>query len=75
MKEIEETDRENKTVLTLTQYGNEMRWTGSEDAGLDDIMAGFLGCLRGITFGDWCIRYIRDWCNEQLGDEEKKEEA
>ena len=65
---------EDKTVLTLSQYGKEMRWTGPEDSGLDDIMEGFLGCLRGITFGEWCIRYIRDWCDEHLG-EEKEEEA
>lgn len=55
-----------KTILTLEQNGVKMTWEGSWDADLDQIMYGFIGCLRGITFGDWVISHIKDWCEEQL---------
>ena len=39
-----------------------------KDAGLEDIMYAFVGCLRGLTWGSWLVESIRDWCNDQLGE-------
>ena len=44
------------------------------DSSLDDIMPAFVGCLMGMTFGDWVVRGIRNWCNDQLQDEDEDEE-
>jgi hypothetical protein len=61
-------DKNTPTKLTLEHAGYKMTWEGSWDAGLEDIMHGFVGCLRGIGFGDWIIDFIRNWCNEKLPD-------
>ena len=61
-------DKNTPTKLTLEHAGNKMTWEGSWDAGLEDIMPGFEGCLIGIGFGDWIIDFIRNWCNERLPD-------
>ena len=61
-------NKNTPTKLTLEHAGNKMTWEGSWDAGLEDIMPGFVGCLRGIGFGDWIIDFIRNWCNEELPD-------
>lgn len=67
---------ENKpTRLTLEQNGHKMTWEGNWDANLDDIMAGFVGCLRGITFGEWVIESIKEWCEEHLPEPEEEEAA
>ena len=50
-----------------------MTWEGNWDAGVDDIMSGFVGCLRGVTFGDWVVQAIKEWCEEHLPDEEAAE--
>lgn len=44
------------------------------DSSLEDIMTAFVGCLRGISFGDWVVKGIRDWCNDQLLDEDEDED-
>ena len=66
---------ENKqlTRLTLEHAGTKMTWEGSWDAGLEDIMEGFVGCLRGVTFGEWVVKAIKGWCEEHLPDEEVAE--
>lgn len=61
-------NEENKTKLTLSQGDITMTWEGPWDSGINEIMEGFIGCLRGITFGDWVISLIADWCDEQLID-------
>ena len=61
------------TKLVLEQNGNRMTWEGSWDAGLGDIMAGFVGCLRGLTFGEWVVEAIKEWCEEHLPDGEAAE--
>lgn len=50
------------TKLTLEMNGVTMSWEGPWDAGIDDIMEGFVGCLRGLTFGEWVISRIKEWC-------------
>lgn len=55
-----------KTVLTLKHSGGKMVWEGSWDSSLDDIMTGFVGCLRGVSFGEWIIKAIKEWAEEQL---------
>lgn len=57
------------TKLTVEHIDNKMTWEGNWDADLDAIMEGFVGCLRGIGFGDWVIESIKDWCMEQLPEE------
>lgn len=47
-----------------------MTWEGPWDADLSDIMSGLVGCLRGVTFGDWVVEGIRDWVEEQLPEDE-----
>lgn len=59
-------DKNIPTKLTLEHCGNKMTWEGSWDAGIDDIMDGFIGCLRGIGFGDWIIESVKNWCTERL---------
>lgn len=63
-----------KTKLTISQNGTTMTWEGPWDASLDDIMEGLIGCLRGLTFGEWCIKSIRDWCNEYVEEEDEEPE-
>jgi len=59
-----------KTKLTLKHGGVTMTWEGPWDADLSDIMSGLVGCLRGVTFGDWVVEGIRDWAEEQLPEDE-----
>ena len=44
------------------------------DSSLDEIMTAFVGCLRGISFGDWVVKGIRDWCNDRLPKEDEDED-
>lgn len=57
------------TVLTLSHFDTEMKATLPWDAGIDDIMTAFVGCLRGISFGDWVVESIKEWCEEHLPEE------
>lgn len=57
--------------ISIKQYDREMSAEIPEDSGLKDIMECFVGILRGLTFGDWVIKSIRDWCNDQLPEEEE----
>ncbi len=66
-------ENEQPTKLTLEHAGVKMTWEGNWDAGVDDIMSGFVGCLRGVTFGDWVVQAIKEWCEEHLPDEEAAE--
>lgn len=67
-------EKNDKTVLTLEQNGVKMTWEGSWDADLDEILNGFVSCLRGITFGDWVVKAIRDWAEEQAPREEGEDQ-
>ena len=60
--------------LSLSQRDLKMEAELPWDSGLDDIMTAFVGCLRGISFGDWVVKSIRDWCNDQLPNEDEDED-
>lgn len=66
-------DENRPTKLTLEQHHSKMSWEGTWDSDLDDIMEGFVGCLRGIGFGDWIIGSIKEWCEDHLPDKENEE--
>lgn len=59
-------EEENKTVLSLEHGGVTVKVELPWDADLDQIMYAFVGCLRGVSFGDWVVEHIKDWCEEQL---------
>ena len=61
------------TRLTLSHGGVTMNAELPWDANLDDLMTAFVGCLRGVSFGDWVTRSIKEWCEEHLPDEEENE--
>lgn len=54
------------TKLTLTHADVTMSAELPWDANLDDIMTAFVGCLKGVSFGDWVVKSIKDWCEEHL---------
>lgn len=54
------------TKLTLTHADVTMSAELPWDANLDDIMTVFVGCLKGVSFGDWVVKSIKDWCEENL---------
>ena len=58
--------------ISIKQYDREMSAEIPEDSGLSDIMECFVGILRGLTFGDWVIKSIRDWCDGQLPEEDEE---
>ena len=62
------------TKLTLSHGSVTMSAELPWDVDLDDLMTAFVGCLRGVSFGDWVTKAIKDWCEEHLPDEEKDEE-
>ena len=62
------------TKLTLSHAGITMSAELPWDAGLDDIMEAFVGCLRGISFGEWVVEGIKEWCEANLPDEKEDEE-
>ena len=62
-------NEERKTILTLEHMGHKMTWEGDECADLESIMTGFVGCLRGISFGDWVVKHIKEWCEEHIENE------
>lgn len=62
------------TKLTLSHEGVTMSAELPWDANLDDIMDAFVGCLRGITFGDWVVKSIKEWCEDQLPEEDDSPE-
>lgn len=64
---------EQPLKLSLSQGDRKMEAELPWDSGLDEIMPAFVGCLMGMSFGDW-VRGIRDWCNDQLQDEDEDED-
>lgn len=61
------------TKLSISHHHTTMSAELPWDAGLDDIMEAFVGCLRGITFGDWVVKGIKEWCEDNLPEEDKDE--
>lgn len=59
--------------LSLSQGDLKMEAELPWDSSLDEIMTAFVGCLGGISFGDWVVKGIRDWCNEHLPNEDEDE--
>lgn len=57
--------REN-TKLSLTHGGYTMTWEGEPGADLTQILDGFIGCLRGVTFGEWVVSAIKEYCDDYL---------
>lgn len=55
---------DEKTKLTLSQGGTTMTWEGDSAAGLTEILDGFIGCLRGLTFGEWVVGRTAEYCAE-----------
>ena len=66
-------DNDAPLQLSLSQGDLKMEAELPWDSNLDDIMTAFVGCLIGMTFGDWVVKSIRDWCNDQLLDEDEDE--
>lgn len=62
------------TKLSISHHNTTMSAELPWDADLDTIMEAFVGCLRGITFGDWVVKGIKEWCEEHLPEEEENEE-
>lgn len=60
--------------LSLSQGDLKMEAELPWDSSLDEIMTAFVGCLRGISFGDWVVKGIKDWCNEHLPNEDEDED-
>ena len=58
-------EENEKTKLTLTHAGVTMTWEGPWDAGLEDILDGLVGCLRGVTFGEWIGEGMKDWLEDR----------
>lgn len=54
------------TKLTLSHADVTMSAELPWDANLDDIMTAFVGCLKGVSFGDWVVGSIKDWCEANL---------
>ena len=67
------TSDEGPLKLSLSQGDLKMEAELPWDSSLDEIMTAFVGCLRGISFGDWVVKGIRDWCNEHLPNEDEDE--
>lgn len=61
------------TKLTLSHSGVTMSAELPWDSNLDDIMTAFVGCLKGVSFGDWVVKSIKDWCEEHLPEEDEAE--
>lgn len=61
------------TKLTLSHADVTMSAELPWDANLDDIMTAFVGCLKGVSFGDWVVKGIKDWCEEHLPDDDEEE--
>ena len=68
------TSDEGPIKLSLSQGDLKMEAELPWDSSLDEIMTAFVGCLRGISFGDWVVKGIRDWCNEHLPNEDEDED-
>ena len=66
-------NEEQPLKLSLSQGYLKMEAELPWDSSLDDIMTAFVRCLRGVTFGDWVVKSIRDWCNEHLPNEDEDE--
>lgn len=61
------------TKLTLSHADVTMSAELPWDANLNDIMDAFVGCLRGVSFGDWVVEGIKDWCEANLPEEDEAE--
>ena len=68
------TSDEGPIKLSLSQGDLKMEAELLWDSSLDEIMTAFVGCLRGISFGDWVVKGIRDWCNDRLPKEDEDED-
>ena len=68
------TSDEGPLKLSLSQGDLKMEAELPWDSSLDEIMTAFVGCLRGISFGDWVVKGIRDWCNDRLPKEDEDED-
>ena len=68
------TSDEGPIKLSLSQGDLKMEAELPWDSSLDEIMTAFVGCLRGISFGDWVVKGIRDWCNDRLPKEDEDED-
>ena len=66
--------REN-TKLSLTHGGYTMTWEGEPGAGLTQILDGFIGCLRGVTFGEWIVSAIKEYCDDYLAENGQTDHA
>ena len=65
---------EQPLKLSLSQGDLKMEAELPWDSSLGEIMPAFVGCLMGMTFGDWVVKGIRDWCNDQLQYEDEDED-
>lgn len=68
------TSDEGPLKLSLSQGDLKMEAELPWDSSLEEIMPAFIGCLRGIQFGDWVVKGIRNWCNDQLPNEDEDED-
>ena len=68
------TSDEGPIKLSLSQGDLKMEAELPWDSSLDEIMTAFVGCLRGISFGDWVVKGIKDWCNDQLLEKDEDED-
>lgn len=62
------------TKLTLSHADVTMSAELPWDANLNDIMDAFVGCLRGVSFGDWVVEGIKGWCEEHLPDDDEADD-
>ena len=67
------TSDEGPLKLSLSQGDRKMEAELPWDSSLDEIMPAFVGCLMGMSFGDWVVKGIRDWCNDHLPNEDEDE--
>ena len=66
-------DNDAPLKLSLSQGDLKMEAELPWDSSIYEIMPAFVGCLRGMTFGDWVVKGSRDWCNDHLQDEDEDE--
>lgn len=62
------------TRLTLSHSHTTMSAELPWDVNLDDLMTAFVGCLRGVSFGDWVVKSIKEWCEENLPEDDSPED-
>lgn len=62
------------TKITISQNNTTMSAELPWDACLDDIMDAFVGCLRGISFGEWVIGGIKEWAEDRMPESDEDTE-